>query len=106
MRAGELRHRITLQKNNPAPNSIGEAVDTWTDLATVWAAIEPLSGNRLFQAQQANSEIQGVVRIRYRSDVLATMRIVHIARYFQVLSIIDTEERHQELHLFYKELAD
>ena len=106
MRSGELRHRIELQTNTPVANAIDELVDTYTTFATVWGAIEPLSGNRLFLAQQADSQIQGVVRIRYRKDVVPTMRIKFGSRYLQIISIIDREERHQELQVMYKEKLD
>jgi SPP1 family predicted phage head-tail adaptor len=104
MRAGELRHRITLQTNTPTANSVGEFVDTWTDFVTVSAAVEPLTGNRLFAAEQANSLVQGMVRIRYLAGVVATMRIVFGTRYFQIISIIDRDEKHRELQLLYKEI--
>lgn len=85
---------------------MGEYVDTWADYVTVWAAIEPLSGRLLFEAQQANSEVQGRVRIRYREDILSTMRMQFGSRYLQVLSIINNKERNEELQILYKEWLD
>ena len=106
MRIGSLQWRITLEQNTPTANAMGEMVDTYSDFATVWAAIEPLTGNRLFQAQQANSLATGVVRIRYLAGVLPTMRIRFGTRYFQILTIIDVDMNHVELHLLYKEKLD
>jgi SPP1 family predicted phage head-tail adaptor len=104
MRAGDLKQRIELQIPSRSQNSMGEWIDTFATQATVWGAIEPLSGNRLFLAQQANSQIQGVVRIRYRSGVVPTMKLKFGQRYFQILAIIDRDEEHKELQLFYKEI--
>lgn len=106
MKAGELRHRIEFQTNTPTANSMGEYVDTYTTLATVWGAVEPLSGSLLFSAQQTNSEVQGRVRIRYRDDIEPDMRMYFDSRYFKILSIIDYQERHQELQILYKEWLD
>ena len=106
MESGKLDKRITLQANVPTKNSDGEYVDTYIDVATVWAAVEPLSGNRYFQAQQANSDVSGVVRIRYRADVKPTMRIQYIGRYFKIVSVINPNEAKKELHILYKEALD
>ena len=106
MRIGSLQWRITLEQNTPTANSMGEMVDTYSDFATVWAAIEPLTGTRLFQAQSANSLVTGVVRIRYLPGVLPTMRIRFGVRYFLILSVIDVNMDHVELHLLYREKLD
>lgn len=106
MRSGDLRHRITFQTNTPTVNSSGETVDTFADAFTVWGAIEPLSGNRLFAAQQANSEAKGVVRVRYRDDILATMRMLYGTRILQIISIINPDTRPIELLLLFKEALD
>jgi len=106
MRSGELQWRVTLETNTPTADATGEFVDTYSDFATVWAAIEPLSGQLLFQAQQANSEVQGRIRIRYLPGVLPTMRVKFGTRYFRILSIIDVNMNHVELHLLYREMLD
>jgi SPP1 family predicted phage head-tail adaptor len=106
MRAGELRHRITLQKPVNTRAAFGDVRTTYADVATVWAAIEWGSGRRFESASQLNSEVQGVIRIRYRSDVLADWRIQYKARYFQIISIANIRERGEELQLNCKEALD
>ena len=106
MKSGLLNKRVTFQTNTPTANSLGEYVDTYADTFTVWAEILPLSGRLLFQAQQANSEVTGTIRIRYRSDVEPTMRIVHGSRYFRILSIIDPYEKHDHLDIMVEEKLD
>ena len=103
MRSGELNKRIELQIPTRSQSS-GEWIDTYTTQATIWGAIEPLSGNRLFLAQQANSQIQGVIRIRYRKDVTPKMRVKYNNRYFQIISIINKDESNKELQLWYREI--
>jgi SPP1 family predicted phage head-tail adaptor len=105
-RAGELRHRITFQANTPTANGFGEFVDTYSDTVTVYGAIEPLSGSLLFTAQQANSEVQGRVRIRYRDDIEPSMRIKFGTRYFKILSVINPSEKREELQILVKEFID
>ena len=102
MRAGRLRHRVTIQQLVPDP-SIG-GTDIWHDYATVWAAIEPLRGREYLAAQQEGAEATGRITFRYISGVKPTMRIQHGDRIYEIISPIDPEERHAELQLMVKEV--
>ncbi len=77
MKVGRLRHRIVLQQRADAENASGEVIPTWTDLARVWASIEPVSGREYFAAQQVSAEITARITIRYRSGVNAAGRVLH-----------------------------
>ena len=106
MNADKLNKRVTFQTNTPTVNSIGEYVDTYADTFTVWAAVEPLTGRLLFEAQQASSQVQGRVRIRYRTGVTSSMRMSYDTRYLKILSIINPKEANEELQVLYKEWLD
>jgi len=106
MRAGLLRHRLTIQTLSQTKNAFDEWVESWSDWDTVWGSIEPNLGKRYFEAKQANSEVQGLMRIRYRTGVLPTMRVKYGNRIFKIISIIHPFERKQELHILYKEALD
>lgn len=43
IQAGNLRHRITIQRETTTRDAYGSEVKTWADLATVWASLDPLS---------------------------------------------------------------
>lgn len=85
--AGKLRHRIridrfadNLDSNGDViqdPNT-GEVSRSWQAVDTVWAAIEPLSAREFIQSAAGQSEITARLVIRFRSDVLATDRLVHL----------------------------
>ena len=68
MRAGLLRHRLTIQKSTRTKNDFDEWVDSWSDFLTVWGSVEPNLGKRYFEAKQANSEVEGLIRIRYQRN--------------------------------------
>jgi SPP1 family predicted phage head-tail adaptor len=106
MRAGDLKHRITLEIPTRVKNDLGEWVETWGLFATVWSAIEPLSGNLFYQAQQANSEAQGRIRIRYIENLNPPVRVKYGDIIYEVLSIIQPRTAKKELHLIYKERLD
>lgn len=105
MQSGTLRHRVTLQSFTTSPDVYGEPIKTWADLATVWAAVEPLRGREYFQAQQTHAEVSYRVRIRHRADILPTMRVLHAGKTLEILSVINIDERNRELHLMCKELT-
>ena len=102
MRAGRLRHRVTIQQLVPDPSIGGE--DSWHDYATVWAAVEPLRGREYLAAQQEGAEVTGRITIRYIAGLKPTMRIKYGERIYQILSGIDPEERNAELQLMVKEV--
>jgi SPP1 family predicted phage head-tail adaptor len=106
MRAGELRHRITLKQPVTTTNANEEDITTYATVATVWAAIDWGSGRRYEAAKQLDAEVQGVIRIRYRSDVKAYWRIEYDGRTFEIISLANVQERGRELVLTCKEALD
>lgn len=100
-----MRQRVSIQSASVAKNSYGESIQTWTETAEVWAAVEPLEGREYFQAQQVQAETSIRVRVRYLSGVVPTMRIIYGARTLEVLAVIDRDEQHKELHLMCRELV-
>jgi SPP1 family predicted phage head-tail adaptor len=106
MRAGQLNSRIILQKPVHTPSSFGDLVTTYADVATVWSAIDWGSGRRFEAAKQLNAEVQGVIRIRYRSDVKADWRIGYGGRTIVILSIANVKEKDAEIWFNCKEAQD
>ena len=93
MRAGRLRHRLQLQSKTTTQNSYGEAVVSFTTEATVWGAIEPLSGNERFAQQQAQSEARVRILMRHYDGLDTTWRIVHNGKYYDILDAQNHDER-------------
>jgi SPP1 family predicted phage head-tail adaptor len=76
--AGRLRHRIRIDEQVTLKNSFGEQTTEWEEVATVWAAIEPLSARESMIAGQTQSKVSARLVIRARSDIMASMRAVHV----------------------------
>ncbi len=102
--AGALRHRITIQQKTDGVDAWGGTVATWTDYVTLWAEVMHMSGNEFWAARQANSEIEGRVRIRYRDDIDPTMRISYNGTILEILSVVPYDSRKTELHLMFREM--
>lgn len=103
MKIGSLRHQIVLQKKMITKDALKQQIESWTDFAFVWASIEPLSGREYFAAQQINSEVLVRITIRYLSGITAEARVVLDGRIFEVLSVINPEERCETLILMCRE---
>lgn len=106
--AGELNKRVTLQRlvaNSPDRDQGGSTDQSWSDLATVYAGINPLRGREFIAAQQINSEVTGSIKIRYRADLALTSkdRAKYGTRVYDILAVVDTNEEHSELLLYVKE---
>lgn len=103
--AGDLRHRVTLQRKQVTQDqATGEMVTAWADVAQVWAAILPSSGREFIAAAAAQSEVQGKIVIRFRDDVDASMRIVYRGKYFNILAVLpDAESGREHLTLMTSE---
>ncbi|MFG0827369.1 phage head closure protein [Pseudomonas sp. CJQ_7] len=86
MKAGTLRHPIEIQHfsavRDPGTGDSGEP--DWQAFANTWASVEPLSAKDLIAAQAAQSEATARVVIRYRPDVLSTMRIIHRGQIYSI----------------------
>jgi SPP1 family predicted phage head-tail adaptor len=104
MRAGKLRHKVTIQDYTESQDSYGTVTKTWADYATVWASIEPVKGREFWESQQINAEVTAKVILRYLEGVTPKMRVKHGSRIFQVISVINPEERNRELQLMVKEV--
>jgi len=71
----EFRHRLTFQTSAEVGDGAGGEVSHWQDAFTVWGLVEPLSGREFFASQQIKKEVSHKVTVRYRPDIVTTMRI-------------------------------
>lgn len=97
--AGRLDKRVTLQEPVVERNAIGEGVTTWQDVASVWAAVEPVNGREFWAQQQVQSEVTVKITIRHRDDVSQAMRVVWNSKVYNIKSVIDPMTRHENLVL-------
>jgi len=85
--AGTLRHRVRIEVLGPLLDSNGDSIQdeqtgalaqTWVEVATVWAAIEPLSAREFIQSAATQSEVTARMVMRYRDGLTLDMRFVHV----------------------------
>lgn len=99
MRIGDLRHRVTIRQKQITHDSNGYPQETWENAATVWAAVEPLSGREYFQAAAVQAEQPVRFTIRYRSDITAEMRLRYEGKDYDIKAVIDLKGQHRWLQI-------
>lgn len=95
MFAGKLRHRVIIQRQAETQDSTNGSVEVaWQDVASCWAAIEPVSVREFTAAQVEQSKISTRIIIRYRDDVTAKMRVLHEAKsmYYNIHGVLSDKD--------------
>jgi len=86
MQAGRLDRLVTLQHHQlgsqAADGSYPNA--TYVAYASVWARKREISARERFAAQQTQAELDTVFEIRFRTDVVATDRLVCDGRTYDI----------------------
>ena len=93
MRAGRLSSRVTIQQRTDAQNEIGELVPTWSTLSAVWADVRHNSGIETIKAGASTSVVKASIRIRFRTDVAADMRVVKGADVYEIKAVLPDQGR-------------
>ena len=88
MQAGRLNRRCVIQQPGTATDELGQPIPGWTDVATVWADIRHKSGLEAIKAGAPVSTVQTSIRIRYRSDVTAGMRVAHNLVAYDIVAVM------------------
>jgi len=87
MKAGELRHLVTLQTLDVGQDDVGQPVHTFTNFADVYADVRYLSGLETVKSGAALGILRASIRIRWRPDILPTMRVLHGAVIFDIKAV-------------------
>ena len=105
MRAGKLRHRITIQELSITkdPDGYNEDIENWVDFKKVWAEIEPLKGKEYWAAKQVVGEVTGRMKIRYLEGVNEKMRVIYGSKTYDIEAVINVDEKNKEMQLLVKE---
>lgn len=77
MKAGQFNSPITIQQldTNAGADELGQPIRTWANVGDDWADIRYLSGLEAVKAGAEASISRVSVRVRYRTDLNAGMRL-------------------------------
>jgi SPP1 family predicted phage head-tail adaptor len=89
--AGEFNALISIERD--AVTRVGGAEFRTAEIyaQSIWAAARPVSGREYLQQQQAGSEVTWRFTLRYRSDILATDRVVWKGARYEIQAVLPDE---------------
>lgn len=97
--AARMRYRVTIQGVTTESDGQGGVIETWGDIATVWASIDTLNAYQKFQASQMQTPASHKIVMRHRADVTTANRLIFGERVFGVKEAIDPDGRGAFLHI-------
>lgn len=99
MRAGALNNLLTIQQNGTSVDELGQPVEGWTDVAQVWGNVRHLRGVEAIKAGAVTSTVRASIRIRYRPDLNAGMRVLADGRTYEIKAVLPDMQRREYVDL-------
>lgn len=99
MNAGSLNRPVTIQYLTGGADALGQRVETWSTFAATWANIRFLNGVETAKAGIEQSIAKASIRIRYRTDITAAMRVVYHGITYQINAVLPDEAKREFVDL-------
>lgn len=108
--AGKRNAMVKIQKNTPTTNADGQQVASWKTVFPRWVSLIPRGGGERVVWEQVRAEITHISRLPYDSRAAtikpASYRLLFDgSRALNIISVIDRENRHEELELHCEEVV-
>lgn len=103
MRAGRLRHLVTIQQQTGTIDDYGHPTASWETLDQVWASIEPLSGDERLTLDIEGQAVNVKILARNLSTVTPDMRVTWNGHTYDIRAVIRPYERGIEMELLCEE---
>lgn len=96
----QFNRRIAIHKRVAVTDELGTKDYTFALYAEAWAAFIPMRGRQFFGASQMQAELTAIFRLRYRTDLDPTMRIVYNGENFDLAAPpVDVDGAHTVIEL-------
>jgi SPP1 family predicted phage head-tail adaptor len=94
LRAGRLRHRVTIERAAESRDAHGGVALTWSRVATRWAGIEPVSGREFIASEATQANVSHRIMLRAGGLTITSRdRIRFGDRVFGITTILNRDER-------------
>lgn len=92
LNVGTLNRLITIQAKQAGVDAAGQPVNTWTDVAKVWANVKGETGMASIRKTLPRDGVSMSLdaysfRIRFRTDFTAGMRVLYQGTAFDILQV-------------------
>lgn len=103
MRSGPLRHRVSVQRQEPTRDEFGEIVaNEWVEIGKRWAEVKPISGREALVSNQDLNEVTTRIRMRF-FPIRGSDRIVFKERIYNIQFINNIDEQDYQLEILCQE---
>lgn len=102
---GQMTARLALEEPVSTSDGQGGATVSWTEIAAMWAKVEPVSSSL---AERAGAEIGTIshrIWLRFRKGLVAGQRLRKGARLFAIKLVQDPDETGRYLTCLCEEVA-
>jgi SPP1 family predicted phage head-tail adaptor len=92
--AGRMDRRLVIQRATTSRNDLNEPIESWANLATVYANRRDASAGEAYKAQEVGAELTCRFTVRYSSVLAAvtpTDRILYAGRLYNITGLRETK---------------
>lgn len=93
MRAGKLRHLVTIFRTTVAYDDAGHETEAHAEVEDAWVSIEPLAGTEAVEAKQLHATVTHKVRKRHGELITPDCWFSHEGRTFNIKVVRNMGER-------------
>lgn len=90
---GQLTAELALETMQPVADGMGGYREAWTEIATVWGRIEPVSTSQRDFGIRPRPEITHRILVRHHGDISSDKRLRKGGRIFTLRAVHDPDER-------------
>lgn len=100
MKAGTLNKRVEIWKKSSGKDEWGQPLpDAWQLHARVWANIRHVNGSQAIKADAPVSTVRASIRIRFRMDLDAGMRVHYKDTVYDIQAVLPDLENQEHVDL-------
>jgi len=102
MNPGELDKRVMLQQLVEDKDATGALTRNWVNViqggdGKLWARVRDMTGRQFIAAGAKQNEVTTEIRIRLRSGVAASMRVLHRDKTYDIQAVLERDQRWLDL---------
>jgi SPP1 family predicted phage head-tail adaptor len=105
LQAGKLRHKIALLSPLRTATAEGDWTITFTQVAVVWALIQPATGHKGYIAQQVRPDVTHLITIRRHPGLTPDYRGLYDGRTFDFGPPMEEDEARVKVTFYAVELT-
>src|SRR3954451_20499232 len=103
---GEMRQRLVLEQPAETADGAGGVTRSYATVATLWAALMPVSDRDAVEAQALGAEVTHRAVMRMRTDITTHHRLRLGARVFRIVALRDQDGTGRFLEINAQERID